>query len=174
VNPKYAWLGGKQRSADALGGVVLMGVRLYNPVTGRFLTVDPIYGRSDNSYEYAGGDPVNRVDLDGRAWKCHCKCHLVCNGQTQRFIFGVGKAETQAEAGVGRRTVIDGSHAAAYKRHCKCSCTRNRLKQRLHLDSDADYRARNLSLRKSIRYHMLGGNGPWYIRVLRVGGRVVR
>lgn len=29
-DPRYDWLGAKQRSADAPGGLVLMGVRLYN------------------------------------------------------------------------------------------------------------------------------------------------
>jgi len=38
---RYGWLGGKERSAQALGGTILMGVRLYHPGTGRFLQVDP-------------------------------------------------------------------------------------------------------------------------------------
>ncbi|WP_462203549.1 RHS repeat-associated core domain-containing protein, partial [Frankia sp. CcWB3] len=41
---RYGWLGGKQRSRDTLGGLTLMGVRLYNPYTGRFLSTDPIFG----------------------------------------------------------------------------------------------------------------------------------
>ncbi|GIJ77977.1 hypothetical protein Xph01_24090 [Micromonospora phaseoli] len=64
---RYGWLGGHQRAADAPSGIMLMGVRLYNPVTGRFLQVDPIYGGSCNPYEYACADPVNNVDLDGKA-----------------------------------------------------------------------------------------------------------
>ena len=43
-----------------------MGVRLYNPATGRFLQVDPVLGGSDNPYDYARHDPVNIFDLDGR------------------------------------------------------------------------------------------------------------
>ncbi|EGX55396.1 hypothetical protein SZN_33126 [Streptomyces zinciresistens K42] len=43
-----------------------MGVRLYNPATGRFLSIDPVYGGSSNAYEYCSGDPVNCTDLDGR------------------------------------------------------------------------------------------------------------
>ncbi|MGW4426584.1 DNRLRE domain-containing protein [Streptosporangium sp. NPDC004631] len=68
TNPnRYGWLGGAQRSAEALGGLVLMGARLYNPTTGRFLQVDPVVGGSANAYDYCHGDPVNCVDLDGRA-----------------------------------------------------------------------------------------------------------
>ncbi|WP_157254935.1 DNRLRE domain-containing protein [Nonomuraea typhae] len=62
---RYGWLGSKQRSGDATAGMILMGVRVYNPMTGRFLQTDPIPGGSANAYEYCSGDPVNRVDLAG-------------------------------------------------------------------------------------------------------------
>ncbi|GAB2726439.1 hypothetical protein GCM10027072_20600 [Streptomyces bullii] len=67
---RYRWLGAKQRSAETLTGLTLMGVRLYNPTTGRFLSIDPVYGGSANAYEYTYADPVNKYDLDGRwvAW----------------------------------------------------------------------------------------------------------
>ncbi|MEU3652235.1 RHS repeat-associated core domain-containing protein [Streptomyces sp. NPDC032161] len=65
---RYGWLGGKQRSAETPTGLTLMGVRLYNPVTGRFLSVDPVYGGGDNRYGYPA-DPVNQFDLDGKWWK---------------------------------------------------------------------------------------------------------
>lgn len=63
---RYGWLGTKQRSADTLGGNVLMGVRLYLPSTGRFLQIDPVPGGSDSRYDYVGHDPANKFDLDGR------------------------------------------------------------------------------------------------------------
>ncbi|MCW2599501.1 MAG: repeat protein [Frankiales bacterium] len=63
---RYGWLGGKQRSSDDLGGIVLMGVRLYSPVLGRFLQTDPVPGGSANNYDYANQDPINQLDLDGR------------------------------------------------------------------------------------------------------------
>ncbi|MDN3263473.1 DNRLRE domain-containing protein [Streptomyces sp. CSDS2] len=65
---RYGWLGGKQRSSETLTGLTLMGVRLYNPATGRFLSTDPVPGGSANAYEYGNGDPVNNYDLDGRSW----------------------------------------------------------------------------------------------------------
>ncbi len=38
----YAWVGANQRSTDDLGGLTLMGHRLYNAETGRFLSHDPV------------------------------------------------------------------------------------------------------------------------------------
>ncbi len=73
--PRYGWLGTQERSADALGGLILMGVRLYNPLTGCFLQTDPIPGGSANPYDYANQDPVNQFDLDGR-WGFHWRSVL--------------------------------------------------------------------------------------------------
>ncbi len=69
---RYGWLGAKTRPADTVAGIVLMGVRLYLPTTGRFLQPDPVPGGSDNAYDYAGHDPINTFDLDGR-WKIKIK-----------------------------------------------------------------------------------------------------
>ncbi|HLL34116.1 MAG TPA: DNRLRE domain-containing protein [Streptomyces sp.] len=63
---RYGWLGGKQRSSETPNGVTLMGVRLYDPTTGRFLSVDPIAGGNANAYDYVHADPLNRYDLDGK------------------------------------------------------------------------------------------------------------
>ncbi|MET9035290.1 DNRLRE domain-containing protein [Streptomyces mirabilis] len=65
---RYGWLGGKQRSSETPNGITLMGVRLYDPAIGRFLSVDPVPGGSANAYEYGNGDPVNNYDLDGKSW----------------------------------------------------------------------------------------------------------
>ncbi len=70
---RYGWLGGHQRqSGGTIGGAVLMGVRLYNSSTGRFLTRDPVEGGNDNTYIYPA-DPLNVFDLTGE-WSCSwCK-----------------------------------------------------------------------------------------------------
>ena len=47
------------------GGVVLMGARLYSPMTGRFLQVDAVFGGACNAYDYTCQDPVNATDLSG-------------------------------------------------------------------------------------------------------------
>ncbi|WP_261575976.1 RHS repeat-associated core domain-containing protein [Frankia gtarii] len=63
--PRYGWLGAQQRSHDTLSSITLMGARLYNPNTGRFLQTDPVPGGSANPYDYANQDPYNGTDLDG-------------------------------------------------------------------------------------------------------------
>lgn len=62
----YGWLGGKERATPAgTFGLTLMGARLYNPVTGRFTSTDPVYGGNPNTYTYPV-DPINMTDLDGQ------------------------------------------------------------------------------------------------------------
>jgi RHS repeat-associated protein len=68
----YAWLGIHQRSDDAVGGLTLMGSRLYNPTTGAFLSPDPVLGGNSTSYTYPQ-DPTNQEDLDGQGL---CIMHL--------------------------------------------------------------------------------------------------
>lgn len=65
---RYGWLGAHERSTEALGGVVLMGVRLYSAAIGRFLTIDPVPGGNATAYNYPQG-PINSLDLDGKAKK---------------------------------------------------------------------------------------------------------
>ncbi|WP_410788641.1 RHS repeat-associated core domain-containing protein [Kribbella sp. C-35] len=60
----YGWLGREQR-ANADSGLLLMGVRLYNPQTGIFTSTDPVPGGNTNAYTYPT-DTFNYVDLDGR------------------------------------------------------------------------------------------------------------
>lgn len=64
------WLGSYgKRSPVTPGGYVHMGARVYNPVSGRFLQVDPIEGGSANAYDYAAQSPFVYHDLDGRFLK---------------------------------------------------------------------------------------------------------
>ncbi len=66
----YGWLGGRTRATDPLAGIVLMGARLYDPSTGRFLSVDPVPGGNANPYDYCTAGPINCFDLDGRVcWR---------------------------------------------------------------------------------------------------------
>lgn len=63
--PRYDWLGAHQRDGgSAVGGLTQMGLRLYNPATGRFLSVDPVLFGGVTRYAYPP-DPVNALDLSG-------------------------------------------------------------------------------------------------------------
>jgi RHS repeat-associated protein len=64
LDQNYGWLGAKRRSTDTVGGLTLMGVRLYNATTGRFLSRDPVPGGNDNTYIYPA-DPINMEDISG-------------------------------------------------------------------------------------------------------------
>ncbi|MFD1833421.1 RHS repeat-associated core domain-containing protein [Streptomyces desertarenae] len=71
-----------------------MGVRLYNPATGRFPAVDPVHGGNPNAYEYVHADPLNRYDLDGkwswrktwRSTKRWVKRHRGGSGRTRLWV----------------------------------------------------------------------------------------
>lgn len=69
---RYQWLGGYQRSTDALGGIVLMGARLYNSQSGQFTSLDKVNGGNATRYTYPQ-DPINSLDITGlwewRWWK---------------------------------------------------------------------------------------------------------
>jgi RHS repeat-associated protein len=69
---RLGWLGANQRFTAHNGSSLMrMGVRLYDPNLGRFLSVDPIEGGSCTNYDYVCGDPVNRFDFAGTiCWSC--------------------------------------------------------------------------------------------------------
>jgi RHS repeat-associated protein len=111
---RYGWLGGKQRSSETVAGLTLMGVRQYNPATGRFLSVDPEYGGNANAYEYCTADPVNCFDLDGKwgfrkffkrakrwAWRNKWDIALTAAG----FVPGLGAAAWGYRAYRGYRAI---------------------------------------------------------------------
>ncbi|QNA75491.1 hypothetical protein C8250_029615 [Streptomyces sp. So13.3] len=57
------------KPADTTTGLNLFGARNYDPVLGRFLTVDPVFEAGDpnqmGGYTYAGNDPINGSDPTG-------------------------------------------------------------------------------------------------------------
>ncbi|WP_418908603.1 RHS repeat-associated core domain-containing protein [Glutamicibacter endophyticus] len=63
----YGWHGVDERAVDG-SGLILMGARLYNPVTGLFTSRDPVEGGNTTSYAYPQ-DPVGMSDTTGLfAW----------------------------------------------------------------------------------------------------------
>jgi len=83
---------------DANTGLTYMQQRYYDPIAGRFLSVDPIVADSDTGgsfgrYHYAGNNPYRNMDPDGRSVKEE---------------FQEGEASPSAEA-LLRATEADGS-----------------------------------------------------------------
>jgi RHS repeat-associated protein len=93
----YAWLGAKQRATSGLG-LILMGVRLYNTVTGMFSSMDPVPGGNANPYTYPS-DPINSFDLDGMkrckpdSKKWYCRAGGFISRNRHKIVnFAVGAA----------------------------------------------------------------------------------
>lgn len=59
----YGWHGADQRALDA-SGLILMGARLYNSITGLFTSRDPVDGGNSTTYAYPQ-DPIGMNDILG-------------------------------------------------------------------------------------------------------------
>jgi RHS repeat-associated protein len=55
--------GGQYRSSQS--GLIYLRARVYDLITGQFLTVDPIVGLTGEPYSYAADNPVNATDPTG-------------------------------------------------------------------------------------------------------------
>jgi RHS repeat-associated protein len=55
---------GQYERATTSQGLILMGARVYNPVTNQFTSPDPVTGGNETSYTYPN-DPINKTDFDG-------------------------------------------------------------------------------------------------------------
>jgi RHS repeat-associated protein len=105
----HAFVGRFGKQYDTTSGLVLMGARPYDPVLGRFLSVDPIPGGSLNNYDYCNQDPVNCYDVNGL---CGFLCTVTTVGQGYvGYAVGAVFAGGCALTGVGA-TVAAGCFAA--------------------------------------------------------------
>ncbi len=68
TNPGFQPFGFAGGLADQHTGLIRFGARDYDPLTGRWTAKDPINFRGDsaNLYMYAGSDPIDYIDPDGR------------------------------------------------------------------------------------------------------------
>jgi RHS repeat-associated protein len=64
----YGWYGNSERSQSGVGSQALMGVRGYNPYTGRFDQIDPVTGSSSNAYDLGAQNPLTHFDESGKYW----------------------------------------------------------------------------------------------------------
>lgn len=87
TTPTYNYLGTTQRQTDHLTGLTLMGIRLYTPTTGRFLTQDPIYGGNATTYGYPA-QPTNKSDASGQCERATKHCIIRVLTTTEPFPNG--------------------------------------------------------------------------------------
>ena len=98
-------------------GLILMGKRYYDPKAGRFISPDPVgYPICMDLYAYAGGDPVNYFDPDGRfasAVYQPVKAAVLNTWNNPRFQGSMQALAGLAEVGVGGAASIASGGAAA-------------------------------------------------------------
>ena len=118
----------------------LMGVRYYDPYTGRFLARDPI-GDGVNWYSYANGNPVRYIDPTGEsAWDSFKAGAAWLLGLPER-------AAVAAVRGVGR--IVSRSTKMDPKKSISADIRRAKAARDLTGDPDAD--------RELARWHGAGG-----------------
>ena len=88
--------------ADAQTGMDYMQQRYYDPMIGRFLSVDPVTadpktGAHFNRYWYAANNPYRFMDPDGRCEKA-TGSHLCSNSSTKSSPFSGGNSSGTASA----------------------------------------------------------------------------
>ena len=84
-----------------------MQQRYYDPIAGRFLSIDPVVtdanmGGSFNRYAYANNSPFKYIDPDGRSALSAKACIGKCMGAFVEFIFKSGELAVGGNYGSGK------------------------------------------------------------------------
>nr|WP_289249945.1 RHS repeat-associated core domain-containing protein [Galbitalea sp. SE-J8]MDM4764417.1 RHS repeat-associated core domain-containing protein [Galbitalea sp. SE-J8] len=107
----YGWLGSKQRQTIT-APFILMGARLYNPLTGRFTSPDPIPGGNENAYVYPT-DPINQDDLTGQCSRVKMSVGCSRHPDTSKYNdWQTGRAEVALLFALALPVVTDGAAVA--------------------------------------------------------------
>ena len=93
---------------STIPGIINFGARMYDPLTGSWLSPDPLAHKytSWSPYAYCAGNPVNFVDPDGRLVGTLFDAASVTLG-VKNFIDNVRAGNTRAAIGDGVGVVID-------------------------------------------------------------------
>ncbi len=123
TNSAGMWVGAKGFVGGTLDptGYTQLGARAYQPLTGRFLSIDPIMNPSDpqqlNGYAYANNNPINQADPDGlfanpfsAAWNWG-KSKVSKAWRATKKAFGAGFAATRSAFASGVKSVNSGGRA---------------------------------------------------------------
>ncbi|MEU9446442.1 RHS repeat-associated core domain-containing protein [Streptomyces sp. NPDC048304] len=104
---------------DTSTGLTIVGARQYDPTTGRFISLDPLFEATSpqelNGYSYAGDDPVNQADPTGL-----CPADLCGIGYP---IGGTGTSPSNPTRYVNTGPVDPGDSSAGYCHYGSCGRT---------------------------------------------------
>jgi len=106
-------LGFVDRPADAVTSLDLLGARQYEPGTGRFLSLDPVFGAGDpeamGGYSYADDNPASDADPSGLECAAGAGSNGSCNDQPVQSSGGGGGSGDYADSGYGDYGTSSGS-----------------------------------------------------------------
>ena len=97
-----------------------MGVRLYDPITGRFLSVDPVPGGNDNPYVYPS-NPIDGFDVSGahkstdKRYRVVAHLYVNCLGKCgfSETVLRVGWENSWTGSGFGLQKILAKHHEMA-------------------------------------------------------------